>query len=50
MTKVYVAGHAGMVGSAIVRQLKRIDDIELLLAPRLELDLCESSAVEKWFF
>ena len=39
MTKVYVAGHAGMVGSAIVRQLTKLNDSELLYAPRPELDL-----------
>mgnify|MGYP006095392273 CR=1 FL=1 len=49
MTKVFVAGHAGMVGSAIVRQLSGLDGIELLLAPRDELDLRNYEEVEHWF-
>lgn len=49
MTKVFVVGHAGMVGSAIVRQLSGVAGIELLLAPRVELDLCNAQAVEHWF-
>ncbi len=49
MKKVYVAGHAGMVGSAIVRQLTDENDTHLLLAHRLELDLCDTAAVESWF-
>ena len=49
MTKVYVAGHAGMVGSAIVRQLTKLNDSELLYAPRPELDLCDTAAVQSWF-
>ena len=49
MTKVFVAGHTGMVGSAIVRQLSGLAGVELLLAPRVELDLCNTQAVENWF-
>jgi GDP-L-fucose synthase len=49
MTKVYVAGHAGMVGSAIVRQLTKLNDSELLYVPRPELDLCDTAAVQSWF-
>ena len=36
--RVYVAGHRGMVGSAIVRHLEQREDIELVLRTRAELD------------
>ena len=49
MTKVFVAGHMGMVGSAIVRQLSQYGHIELLLAKRDELDLTDHLAVKNWF-
>jgi GDP-L-fucose synthase len=45
---VYVAGHRGMVGSALVRRLAR-EDVELLTAPHGELDLCNQAAVFDWF-
>jgi GDP-L-fucose synthase len=45
---VYVAGHRGMVGSALVRRLAR-EDVELIIAPRGELDLCDQRAVFEWF-
>ncbi len=48
MSKVFVAGHKGMVGSAICRRLQS-DDIEAIVAPRSELDLTDQSAVESWF-
>jgi GDP-L-fucose synthase len=51
MTKirVYVAGHHGMVGSAIVRQLQQADHIELVLRSRSELDLTNQAAVQQFF-
>jgi len=45
-TRIYVSGHLGMVGSAIVRQLSKQADVILLLAPRSELDLTDSAAVQ----
>ena len=45
---VFVAGHTGMVGSAIVRQLSKQPDVTLLLATRSELDLTDSSAVQAY--
>jgi len=45
-TRIFVAGHRGMVGSAIVRQLSKQLDATLLLAPRSELDLTDSAAVQ----
>jgi GDP-L-fucose synthase len=45
-TRIFVAGHPGMVGSAIVRQLSKQLDVTLLLAPRSELDLMDGAAVQ----
>jgi GDP-L-fucose synthase len=47
--KVYIAGHNGMVGSAIVRQLQQRDDVELVLKTRSELDLTSQQAVSEFF-
>lgn len=50
MTKrIYVAGHRGMVGSAIVRQLEAQGDVELVLRTRRELDLTNQAAVNTFF-
>lgn len=46
---IYVSGHRGLVGSAIVRALKRAGCTNLLLAGREELDLRDSHAVLAWF-
>ena len=46
--RVYVAGHRGMVGSAICRALEG-RDCTLLTAPRAELDLMRQGEVEAWF-
>jgi nucleoside-diphosphate-sugar epimerase len=40
MKKVFIAGHNGMVGSAIHRLLKKKPDIEVITRTRAELDLC----------
>jgi GDP-L-fucose synthase len=47
--KIYVAGHRGMVGSAIVRALQGAGYSNLLLRSRTELDLCNQHAVESFF-
>lgn len=49
MKKVFIAGHRGMVGSAIVRQLESYDEIELVLRTRDELDLTNQQAVIEFF-
>jgi GDP-L-fucose synthase len=47
--KIFVAGHRGMVGSAIVRALQSAGYGNLLLRSRTELDLCNQRAVEEFF-
>ncbi len=46
--RVYVAGHRGMAGSAIVRRLAT-EDCEVLTVPRAEVDLTRQEATEAWF-
>ena len=48
-SKIYVAGHRGMVGSAIVRELKRQGYDNLVLRTHKELDLTRQEAVEAFF-
>jgi len=43
--KVYVAGHRGMVGSALVRQLQARGDYEVVVRTHRELDLTDQAAV-----
>ena len=43
--KIFVAGHRGMVGSAIVRQLQKEPTNEIITATREELDLTNQTAV-----
>ncbi|MGA7725546.1 MAG: GDP-L-fucose synthase [Opitutaceae bacterium] len=45
MTKIFIAGHRGMVGSALVRRFGKEPGIELLLRDRSQLDLTSESAV-----
>jgi GDP-L-fucose synthase len=45
MKKIFVAGHKGMVGSAICRQLQKQADVEIITRTRDELDLCDQPAV-----
>ena len=46
--RIFVAGHAGLVGGAIVRRLESAGYENLLLARRSELDLRDQSAVNEW--
>ncbi len=47
--KIYVAGHRGMVGSAIVRRLQQSGFTNLVLRSREELDLTRQADVEAFF-
>ncbi len=46
---IYVAGHRGLVGSAIVRRLERAGCKNILVATRDQLDLRDQAAVNYWF-
>lgn len=46
---VFVAGHRGMVGSAIVRCLQRRGGVNILTATRQELDLLRQDQVQRFF-
>jgi len=47
--RIFVAGHRGMVGTALVRMLRERSDAELILRSHDELDLCDSAQVEDFF-
>jgi GDP-L-fucose synthase len=47
--RIFVAGHKGMVGSAIIRQLEQRHDLELVVRSRNELDLLNQQAVKAFF-
>src|SRR6266853_6507769 len=47
--KIYVAGHQGLVGSALVRQLRALDNHNIVLRSHQELDLTDQSQVRKFF-
>jgi GDP-L-fucose synthase len=49
MSRVFVAGHRGMVGQAIVRALERRGADELVTRTRKELDLTDQSACREFF-
>ena len=47
--KIYVAGHRGMVGSAIVRELQRQGYKNIITRTHAELDLINQEAVNRFF-
>ena len=47
--RIYVAGHRGVVGSAIVRRLQSFGDVEMVTASHAELDLASQAAVQAFF-
>ena len=48
-SKIYIAGHRGMVGSAIVRELERKGHTNLVCRTHQELDLTNQLAVQNFF-
>jgi len=47
--RIFVAGHKGMVGSALVRQLEQDQTVELVTRDRTELNLLDQAAVQTFF-
>lgn len=47
--RIYVAGHRGMVGSAICRELQTRKDVELVVKTRQQLDLTSQQDVQNFF-
>lgn len=48
-SRIYIAGHTGLVGSAILRHLRRDGFTNVLTATREQLDLRDQAAVHYWF-
>jgi len=48
-SRIYVAGHTGLVGSAVLRRLEREGFARVLTATREQLDLRDQAAVNYWF-
>jgi GDP-L-fucose synthase len=46
---IFISGHRGMVGAALVRLLKKRGFTNLLLRTRAELDLCDAQAVRSFY-
>src|SRR5690554_2212567 len=49
MKNIFIAGHKGMVGSAIIRQLQAKSDVNIITRSRNELDLLDQKAVHNFF-
>ncbi|KXU35848.1 GDP-fucose synthetase [Cephaloticoccus capnophilus] len=47
--KLFIAGHQGMVGSALVRRFAREPGVALILRSRAQLDLCDQAAVNAFY-
>lgn len=47
--RVFIAGHNGMVGSALVRQLQIVQNVELITRSRSQLNLLDQKAVQQFF-
>ncbi len=47
--KLFISGHTGMVGSALVRRFQTVPGVTLLLRTRSELDLVDQAAVQAFY-
>lgn len=47
--RIFVAGHRGMVGSAIVRRLQSLGYQNIITAPRESVDLVDATSVQRFF-
>ena len=47
--RIYIAGHRGLVGSALVRRCRELGFQNLVLPARSELDLCDQRRVDEFF-
>jgi len=47
--RIFIAGHNGMVGSALARQLQPVQGVELVTRSRAELNLLDQQAVQQFF-
>jgi GDP-L-fucose synthase len=48
-SRIYVAGHRGLAGSAIARELQRQGYTNLVTRTHVELDLEDAAATQKFF-
>jgi len=46
--RIWVAGHGGMVGQALLRRLAAETPADIITAPRAQLDLTDQSALNAW--
>lgn len=49
-SKIFVAGHNGLVGSALIRELKRQDYTNIITVDKSELNLCDQGKTYDWFY
>lgn len=49
-SRIFVAGHRGLVGSAVLRRLNELGYSNVLTATRDQLDLRDQAAVNYWFW
>ncbi|HBV3613805.1 TPA: NAD-dependent epimerase/dehydratase family protein, partial [Klebsiella pneumoniae] len=47
--RIFVAGHKGMVGSALVRKLNQQKNVEIITKSRNELNLLDKNEVDSFF-